>query len=142
MTVFWIHLWSLYRKSNVKQVFLNVIYHLEGNCRAGTIVIFAIHVLAHGLEASTKMLSLYTFFYQDSFHKDKKGQKSLKEKNFLKNCLGSSFVIQRWKRWTFLLLISCCYNEIVLSLSFDANLAKLCPILGKLYYTYYILHVY
>ena len=142
MTVFWIHLWSLYRKSNVKQVFLNVIYHLEGNCRAGTIVIFAIHVLAHGLEASTKMLSLYTFFYQDSFHKDKKGQKSLKEKNFLRNCLGSSFVIQRWKRWTFLLLISCCYNEIVLSLSFDANLAKLCPILGKLYYTYYILYVY
>ena len=41
----------------------------------GPIVIFAIHALMHGLEAATKMLSLYTFFYRDSFHEYQKGQK-------------------------------------------------------------------
>ena len=42
----------------------------------------------------------------------------------------------------FKLLISSCLNKIALSLSFDANLAKLGPVLGKLYYTYYILYVH
>ena len=42
----------------------------------------------------------------------------------------------------FKLLISCSSDKITLSLSFDANLAKLGPVLGKLYYTYKILYGY
>ena len=50
----------------------------------GSIVVFAVHALTHGLVAATKMLSLYTFFYRDSFHKDQKGQNLLKNNNFFK----------------------------------------------------------
>ena len=50
----------------------------------GPIVISGIHALTQWLEAATKMLSLYTLFYRDSFHKDQKGQKSLKNKGFFR----------------------------------------------------------
>ena len=110
----------------------------------GHIVIFAIHALMHGLEAATKMLSLYTFFYQHSFHEYQKSQKTLKNKDFFQNCLAYHLELFFEKRKFFdgpvKLLISCYTNKITLSLSFNANLAKLGPILGPLYYTYYILH--
>ena len=52
------------------------------------------------LEAAVKMLSLYTFLYKDSFHKYHKRHKSLKNKKFFYNILGSLFVIWSffWKR--------------------------------------------
>ena len=40
---------------------------------------FAVHALTHGLEAATKI----HVFYPDSFHRNQKGQKSLKNKNLL-----------------------------------------------------------
>ena len=107
---------------------MNVIYHLDSKYRP-CCHIFAVLALTQGREGATKMLSLYTFFYQDSFHKDEKGQKLFGE--------GGIFFDDPLK-----LLISCCPNKITLSLSFDANLAKLGPILGKLYCIYYILCVY
>ena len=92
--------------------------------------------------------SLYMPFCHDSFHKDQKGQKSLKNKNFfieifrLIICHSELFL----KRWIFLLFfklsISCCSKRITLSLFFDPNLTNLSSILRKLYYIYYILYVY
>ena len=80
------------------------------------------------------MLSLCTFFYQDSFNKDQKGQKLLKNKNYLKNYLGSSFVIKSFGKDgafydAFKPSIFCCPSKITISLSFDPNIAKLSPIL-------------
>ena len=84
------------------------------------------------------MLSLYTFFYQDSFNKDQKGKKLLKNKNYLKNYLGSSFVIKSFGKGgafydPFKPSVFCCPNKITISLSFVVNIAKLSPILGKKY---------
>ena len=81
------------------------------------IVIFAIHALMHELEATTKMISIYTFFYQDSIHKNQKSQKT--EKN--KNCLGSNHMLF----WVF-------FGED------DANLTKLGPICWILLYLYFL----
>ena len=44
-----------------------------------------------------------------------------------------------WKKCFFKLLIFCCLHKIMFSLSFDINLAKLGPILGKMHYTHVIL---
>ena len=79
------------------------------------------------------------FFFQDSFHKDQKGQKIAERKHFLIELFGliichSDLFLETMNFLDdfFKLLISCCANKITSPLYHDANLAKLGPVLRKL----------
>ena len=96
-------------------------------------------------QRSVKIKIYFNFFTLSGI-----GKTSLKKKNSFRNVLAHYFPFRVFfEKMDFLmiffkLLISCCTNKITLSLSYDANLAKLGPILGKLYHLllHYILHVY
>ena len=96
----------------------------------------------HGLEAATKMLSLYTLFIMIVLIRIRtvKNKKIAEKQEFFLDLfrliICHSEVFSEKMEFFFddplKLLISCCTNKIMLPLSFDANLALLGPILGKL----------
>ena len=129
---FWMRLWSFTDSQ--------FIYHLNSNYRPN-------HHFCNSCiyEATTKVLSLNTLFYQ-FIRRAKDYSKTIFLELFSliiyhleRGFFGKYeiFIVEAFK-----LLIFCCLSEITLSLTFDVILAELCPIFWKLFYIYYILYVY
>ena len=128
----------------------------------GTILILQFMYSYTGLRLQPKCFIhvLYIFmpvlFFQNSFYKDQKGQKSLKNKSVFLELLRlivchSKFFLEKIKLLLMIqffddpapnILLIQQNNRITLPLSFNTNLTKLGPTLEKLYCTYYILYVY
>ena len=84
---------------------VNVIYNLESNSRLYR------HCCNSCIDAQAWGYNPNAFFihafYQDTFHKGQKGNKLLKNKNYLYNYLGSSFVVRvSEKTELFMILLS------------------------------------